>query len=90
MAKKGQTFQPYTEEFKHKAVMMYVNQGKIYQVLANELRLRSPTQLKYWVKKHRFFGRKASIIQQNRLNRVFKTNKPNQCAPIEYRNTLIA
>lgn len=28
-------------------------------------------------KKRRFFGRKASIIQPNQFNRVFKTNKPN-------------
>ncbi|WP_429748714.1 MULTISPECIES: IS3 family transposase [unclassified Bacillus (in: firmicutes)] len=53
MAKKGQTFQPYTEEFKRKAVMLYVNGEKSYQILANELGLRSPTQLKDWVKKHK-------------------------------------
>jgi transposase len=51
--KKGQIFQPYTEEFKRKAVMMYINGEKSYQILSNELGIRSPTQLKDWVKKHK-------------------------------------
>ncbi|GAB6523895.1 transposase [Bacillus cereus] len=53
MAKKGQIFQPYTEEFKRKAVMMYINGEKSDQILSNELEIRSPTQLKDWVKKHK-------------------------------------
>lgn len=53
MAKKGQTFQRYAEDFKRKAVMMYENGGKSYQTLANELGLRSSTQLKDWVKKYK-------------------------------------
>jgi transposase len=51
MAKKGQRFKNYTDEFKLKAVLQYVNGSKSYQILANELGLRSPTQLKEWVKK---------------------------------------
>jgi transposase len=51
MAKKGQRFNSYTEEFKRKAVMKYINGSKSYKVLANELGMRSCTQLKVWVKK---------------------------------------
>ncbi|WP_433957150.1 hypothetical protein [Cytobacillus horneckiae] len=36
MAKKGQTFNRYSEEFKHHAVMKYVNGSKSYKVLAEE------------------------------------------------------
>ncbi|TLS34883.1 transposase [Pseudalkalibacillus caeni] len=51
MAKKGQRFQNYTDEFKHNAVMKYVNGSKSYQSLAEELGIRNCTQLKVWVKK---------------------------------------
>ncbi|RHW42267.1 transposase [Neobacillus notoginsengisoli] len=34
MAKKGQTFKSYSEEFKLNAVMKYVNGSKSYKVLA--------------------------------------------------------
>lgn len=51
MAKKGQRFQSYTNDFKLKAVMQYVNGSKSYKVLADELGIRSSTQLKVWVKK---------------------------------------
>lgn len=53
MARKGQTFRHYTEEFKLKAVEMYENGSKSYKALAEELGIRSSTQLKNWVKKHR-------------------------------------
>lgn len=53
MARKGQTFQHYTEEFKIKAVNMYEEGNKSYQTLATELGLRSSTQLKNWVRKYR-------------------------------------
>lgn len=53
MARKGQTFQHYTEEFKIKAVNMYEEGDKSYQTLATELGLRSSTQLKNWVRKYR-------------------------------------
>lgn len=33
LAKKRQTFKSYTEEFKRKAVLMYVNAKKDYQIL---------------------------------------------------------
>jgi transposase len=51
MAKKGQKFNSYTDEFKQKAVMKYINGSKSYQVLADELGMRSCTQLKVWVRK---------------------------------------
>lgn len=51
MAKKGQTFKSYSEEFKHNAVMRYVNGSKSYKVLAEELGIRHCSQLKVWVKK---------------------------------------
>ncbi|MCF6137410.1 transposase [Pseudalkalibacillus berkeleyi] len=51
MAKKGQRFQTYTNEFKQDAVMKYVNGSKSYKALAEELGIRNCTQLKVWVKK---------------------------------------
>lgn len=51
MAKKGQRFQSYTDEFKLNAVMKYINGSKSYKVLADELGIRNCTQLKVWVKR---------------------------------------
>jgi transposase len=51
MAKKGQQFQSYTNEFKLNAVLKYVNGSKSYKVLADELGILNCTQLKVWVKK---------------------------------------
>ena len=51
MAKKGQLFQSYTDEFKLNAVMKYINGSKSYKVMADELGILSCTQLKVWVKK---------------------------------------
>lgn len=52
MAKKGQTFQRYSEAFKQKAVKMYLEEGRSYRAVAQELGLRSDTQVKDWVKKY--------------------------------------
>jgi transposase len=52
MAKKGQQFQSYTNEFKLNAVMKYLNGSKSYKVLADELGIINCTQLKVWVKKY--------------------------------------
>ncbi|WP_144641423.1 IS3 family transposase [Bacillus cereus] len=49
----------------------HVNHKRVYRLM-KELNIRSVIR-----KKRRFFGWKASIIQPNRLNRVFNTNKPN-------------
>lgn len=51
MAKKGTKFQSYTEEFKRLAVERYMNGEGSYFTLSKELGMRSPTQLKTWVKK---------------------------------------
>jgi transposase len=51
MAKMGQQFQRYTDEFKLNAVMKYINGSKSYKVMADELGILNCTQLKVWVKK---------------------------------------
>lgn len=51
MAKKGQEFKRYTNEFKLNAVMKYVNGSKSYKVIADDLGIQNCTQLKVWVKK---------------------------------------
>ncbi|WP_404823835.1 transposase [Paenibacillus rhizovicinus] len=51
MAKKGQTFQSYTEEFKLKAVRAYVGGSASYKVIAEQEGIRNCSQLKVWVKK---------------------------------------
>ncbi|WP_409995168.1 IS3 family transposase [Brevibacillus brevis] len=51
MAKKGQTFKRYSEEFKLKAVNMYLLGGMSYQAIARELGIPSNTQVKQWVRK---------------------------------------
>lgn len=51
MAKKGQTFQRYTEEWKYSAVQMYVQEGMGYKTIAKVLGMPSHTQIVQWVKK---------------------------------------
>ncbi|QXW82336.1 hypothetical protein [Bacillus sp. LJBS17] len=46
MAKKGQHFQHCMKEFKMKAAKMYEEGNKSYNMLSEELGLRSSTQLK--------------------------------------------
>lgn len=53
MAKKGQTFHQYTEEFKLAAVQEYMKGTSSYKTIAEKLEIRSCTQLKVWVKKWR-------------------------------------
>ncbi|WP_422664987.1 IS3 family transposase [Aneurinibacillus uraniidurans] len=53
MAKKGQMFQRYTIEFKAEAVQLYEKGGMSYQAVADQLGIKSSTQVKQWVKKHR-------------------------------------
>ncbi|SEL27134.1 transposase [Paenibacillus sp. OK003] len=50
MAKKGQTFQTYTEEFKLNAVRSYVEGSSSYKVVAEREGIRNCSQLKVWVK----------------------------------------
>jgi transposase len=51
MAKKGQTFNQYTEEFKLAAVREYIEGSSSYRIVAEKLEMRSCTQLKVWVQK---------------------------------------
>ncbi|MNY25137.1 Transposase [compost metagenome] len=51
MAKKGQTFNQYTEEFKLAAVQEYLKGSSSYRRVAELLDIRHCTQLKVWVKK---------------------------------------
>jgi len=53
MAKTGQTFQRYSEEFKQKAITLYERKGMSYEAVAKELGVPSSTQIKTWVRKHR-------------------------------------
>lgn len=63
MAKKGQSFQTYTEEFKLKAVKAYLEGSVSYKVVAEREGIRNCSQLKVWVKKWQngesFDGRKG-------------------------------
>nr|WP_181002923.1 IS3 family transposase [Bacillus thuringiensis] len=54
-----------------KKEVFHVNHKRVYRFM-KEMNIRSVIR-----KKRRFFGRKASIMQPNRLNRVLKTNKLN-------------
>ncbi|MBH0328717.1 transposase [Brevibacillus brevis] len=51
MAKKGQTFKRYSEEFKLRAVNMYQQEGMGYKAIAKELGIPSKTQVLQWVRK---------------------------------------
>lgn len=53
MAKKGQVFQSYSEEFKVEAIQTYLKGVESYKVVAERLGIASCTQLKVWVKKYR-------------------------------------
>lgn len=65
MPVKGQIFQHYTEEFKLKAIEMYLNSEGSYRSLSDQLGLRSATQLKNWVKK---FGEGKKLVDQRGKN----------------------
>lgn len=53
MAKKGQVYQSYTEEFKVEAVQAYLTGVESYKVVAERMGITNCTQLKVWVKKYR-------------------------------------
>ncbi|AOZ91522.1 transposase [Paenibacillus crassostreae] len=53
MAKKGQVFQQYTNEFKEVAVKEYLKGLASFKVVAENLGIRNCTQLKVWVRKWR-------------------------------------
>ncbi|WP_413158231.1 IS3 family transposase [Bacillus subtilis] len=49
-----------------------VNHKRVYRLM-REMNIHSIIR-----KKRRYFGRKASVVLPNRLNREFQTNQPNQ------------
>ncbi|TCZ69672.1 transposase [Paenibacillus albiflavus] len=51
MAKKGQTFNQYTDEFKLAAVQEYMKGSSSDRRVAEKLDIRNCTQLKVWVRK---------------------------------------
>ncbi|MGG3465888.1 transposase, partial [Brevibacillus laterosporus] len=51
MAKKGQKFKRYSEEFKLKAVNLYQERGMSYKAITKALGIPSSTQIKQWVRK---------------------------------------
>jgi transposase len=53
MARKGQVFQAYMEDFKVAAIKAYLEGSVSYKVVAEKLGIRSCTQLKVWVRKYR-------------------------------------
>lgn len=81
MGKTGRTNQIYTEDFKKRAVKLYKEGNKSYKTLAEELGLRSSTQLKNWVKKvnegesfEDLRGRASGNTESNPLKGRNKTN----------------
>lgn len=53
MAKKGQTFRHYSEEWKQNAIQMYVLGNMGYKTIAKVLGMPNPSPIKQWVKKYR-------------------------------------
>ena len=56
MAKKGTTFNTYSNEIKLSAVQSYLNGEGSYDMIAKKYQIRSTTQLKNWVKKYKERG----------------------------------
>lgn len=67
MVKKGDKFQSYSEEFKIKAIQMYLNKEGSYRKISTSLGMRSSTQLKDWVKKYE--ENKTLIDQRGRASK---------------------
>lgn len=51
MAKKGQTFQAYTEELKREVVRLKVEEGWSYRQIRERFGIKSDAQIASWVKK---------------------------------------
>ncbi|MDF9759082.1 transposase-like protein [Peribacillus simplex] len=51
MAKKGQTFQTYTEELKREVVRLKLEKGWSYRQLREQFGIKSDAQIANWVKK---------------------------------------
>ncbi len=55
MAKKGQKFNKYTKEFRHKVVMEKINQGTSYSTLGRKYNMSWQT-IDGWVRKYKKHG----------------------------------
>jgi transposase-like protein len=51
-AKKGQTFNRYSEETKKEAVRLYLEEGFSYVQIQNQLGIKSSTQIINWINRH--------------------------------------
>jgi transposase len=56
MAKKGSNFNSYSEELKVEVVQSYLNNEGGYSAIAQKYNIKSPTQVKNWVKKYKENG----------------------------------
>lgn len=72
MAKKGQKFQDYTAELKMEAVRLYEAGGMSYQAVADKLGVRSNSQVKQWVKKHR----NGDALEGSRVVTRWRSGRP--------------
>ena len=53
MARKGQSFQKYTEELKQEAIRLRVEEGKSLREICEHLCIKSDAQIIEWVKRSR-------------------------------------
>jgi transposase len=83
MAKKGQTYTPYTEELKRKVVRLKLEEGCSYRQLRGRFDIQSDAQIAEWVRKvqnkeafedhcgiwnrKQFFGHRRGICHDNKL-----------------------
>jgi transposase len=83
MAKKGQTYTPYTEELKRKVVRLKLEEGCSYRQLRGRFDIQSDAQIAEWVRKvqnkeafedhcgiwnrKQFFGHRREICHDNKL-----------------------
>lgn len=56
MAKKGLTFNTYSKKLKLSDVQSYLNGEGSYDTITEKYKIKSPTQLKNWVKKYKEYG----------------------------------
>ncbi|PGZ46963.1 transposase [Bacillus anthracis] len=74
MAKKGATFNTYSEELKLSAVQSYLNGEGSYNMIEERYHIRSSIQFKNWVKKYKECGEITDIRGKN--GRMKGTSNP--------------
>ncbi|MBU0976754.1 transposase [Patescibacteria group bacterium] len=74
MAKKGQKFEKYTPEFRHKVVMEKINKGTSYSTLGKKYKMSWKT-IDSWVRKYK---RQGHLEEQKR-------GRPNQSEEVDYK-----